>query len=352
MSIAGAATTLSRVSLGLLGLACQAPAELADMPMNAGDDPRVDTQPSAARERPILFVASRTSLDGQLYAARADGSDPVRLHTGTGVVDPTWAPDASLVAFRKRSALDPEHFVSRLELLQPGAPPAVVLVEEEVVTFAFEANREVGGIAWSPDGESLAYAAPLDGETIHIWSLARSGGQRRRLLPELDVPHYGPSFSSLSGELAYVAEHGRSIDVFVVAPDAGAEPRNLTNGRVRVVGGVRWSPQGNTLIFAGRVLEATPNAGEEIYALDADTLELTALTHDDARDLQPTWSPSGTHLLFASDRRQRAQGLPASAWSSDLWLLPLDQPEQLVALSARAIAENQADWFCGTEELP
>jgi Tol biopolymer transport system component len=352
MSVAGAATTLSRVSLGLLGLACQSQAELADMHMTAGVDPSLDTKPTEAAERPILFVASRTSLDGQLYAAHADGSDPVRLHTGTGVVDPTWAPDATIVAFRRRSTLDPEHFVSRLELLQPGAPPAVVLAEEGVVTFAFEADREVGGIAWYPDGESLAYAAPLDGDTIRIWSLARSGGQRRRLLPELDVPHYGPSFSSLSGELAYVAEHGQTLDVFVVGLDTGAEPRNLTLGRVRIVGGVRWSPQGNTLIFAGRAPEATPNAGEEIYALDADTLELTALTHDDARDLQPTWSPSGTHVLFASDRRQRAQGLPASAWSSDLWLLPLDQPEQVVALSARAIAENQADWCCGTEELP
>src|SRR5262245_4466869 len=102
MSLRRHTSVASHAVCGLLGLACQAEATLdreSEPHPDFGDAP--EPAPAAA-ERPIVFVSTRAGNDGQIYGARADGSDLVRLVDIGGVVDPVWALDGRTIAFRKR----------------------------------------------------------------------------------------------------------------------------------------------------------------------------------------------------------------------------------------------------------
>jgi hypothetical protein len=66
-----------------------------------------------------------------------------------------------------------------------------------------------------------------------------------------------------------------------------------------------WDPAGRRVVFEG-----LSTAGfSDLYVLDFDTQNRTALTSDHYRDQDPDWSPDGASIVFASDRSPHgAQG--------------------------------------------
>ena len=58
------------------------------------------------------------------------------------------------------------------------------------------------------------------------------------------------------------------------------------------------TPQTSKIVFS--LIDNTQNA--EIYLMNPDGTEQVRLTHNKAFDVSPMWSPTGEHILFASDR--------------------------------------------------
>ncbi len=69
-----------------------------------------------------------------------------------------------------------------------------------------------------------------------------------------------------------------------------------------------------------KIVFAKANVGEnrDIYLMNPDGSEQVNLTKHRADDITPVWSPTGEHILFASDREQKAWG----TW--DLYLMEPD----------------------------
>ena len=69
-----------------------------------------------------------------------------------------------------------------------------------------------------------------------------------------------------------------------------------------------------------KIVFAKTNVGEsrDIYLMNPDGSEQVNLTKHRANDTSPVWSPTGEHILFASDREQKAWG----TW--DLYLMDPD----------------------------
>ena len=77
-----------------------------------------------------------------------------------------------------------------------------------------------------------------------------------------------------------------------------------------------WSPDGTRIAFASydqALLQATGGCRAptlsafyctEIFIVEADGGVLMRVTHNAYADRHPTWSPDGTHLIFSSDRTQ------------------------------------------------
>ena len=58
----------------------------------------------------------------------------------------------------------------------------------------------------------------------------------------------------------------------------------------------------------------------EIFVMDADGSNQTRLTDDPARDADPSWSPDGTRIAFASSRDRN--------WNYEIYVMDADGSNQ------------------------
>ena len=122
-----------------------------------------------------------------------------------------------------------------------------------------------GDPAWSPDGRKIAFSSYRDGHS-EIYVMNADGSEVTRLTYDL-VGNSAP-FGGLGN----------------FAPD--------------------WSPDGTKIAFTSfrGDLNASGRANYDIYVMNADGSNEVRLTNDPSADLDPDWSPDGTHIAFASDR--------------------------------------------------
>ena len=108
----------------------------------------------------------------------------------------------------------------------------------------------VSGMAWSPDGERLAFVSKSKGkDALFIYSLTKNRTERRWRL-----------------------------DLGIIRSPA-------------------WSPDGKAIVFTG-----WRHGNGDLYALDLENGKLDQLTNDRFDEQEPAFSPDGKYLVFASDR--------------------------------------------------
>ena len=163
--------------------------------------------------------------------------------------------------------------------------------------------------AFSPDGQRIAFRSSRGGGGIFV--MGRTGEAVRRVTRR----GYKPTWSPDGTELAYVTEnvemtpqsaYGRS-QLWVVGVASGEERQ------IEVVDAVlpSWSPNGHRIAYSGRLDH--PVRG--VWTVKADGGDATAVTDHVATNWNPTWSPDGKYLYFASDR----------SGSMNLWRVPIDE---------------------------
>lgn len=174
---------------------------------------------------------------------------------------------------------------------------------------------------WSPEGARLAYvraAAPggrLEpndiggwyGESSEIRTVELATGRDTRLVENA----YGPAWSPDGHSLAFDAQWAGPRRIWIADPEGG-NPRQLTTEASDAVVHVqpRWSPDGTRLVF--RRVEKTVS---DIAVAEAAGGAMHRLTNDNVLDTDPVWSPSGSHIFFAS---YRGGGL-------NVWRMPVDR---------------------------
>ncbi len=96
--------------------------------------------------------------------------------------------------------------------------------------------------------------------------------------------------------------------------------------RIKNVADPQISPDGKQIAFV--VTEYNLREGKsnsDLWLMNADGTHLRQLTHSEAADWHPRWSPDGKTILFLSTRKDGAQ----------IWLLPVEggEPRQLTKMS-------------------
>jgi TolB protein len=250
---------------------------------------------------------------------------------------PRWSPDGENIAFRNNpDGLSAEVGVMALD----GSSP---------VSLTQGANERLWNLAvhWLPDGQELAYGSWLEPEALHVWAISRFGGEPRRLLANVEGSQNVVLWNPLDPSVVAYLEFGgeRSVDLWSMSE--GAAPVNLTQGRVFAPGNAEWSPDGTRIAFAAFVvledgsiegLDGHAALDAEIFVIDVETQELTRVTDNEWDDTTPTWAPDGERLLIASLREG----------DTDLWLVPLDDPEQahnLIDDAAAPREDSMPHWY-------
>ena len=218
----------------------------------------------------------------------AQGLTPSRPVTGRGIrqVSPRFSPDGAWVAY---TSLTLTRF-PQIRLARPDGSEDRRL-----------ALRNGGsGLAWTPDGKSLVYAELQVHATFSIFGdlslVDVASGDVRRLTR--GVRAYDPDVSPDGRRIVFARKMGDRSELFTVGLDGrGLEPLTTSVAGVEW-SGPRWSPAGDAIV-AARLL---PGGWLDLVRVDPATGAVEQLTHDRAKDVEPTWMPDGAAVVFRSDR--------------------------------------------------
>ena len=158
--------------------------------------------------------------------------------------------------------------------------------------------------ALSPNGDKIAYLTDQsDYFDIYLMNaddgkkIARLvAGQRTRKLEELHWLRPGISWSPDSRFIVFAAKAGPKDALHIVDVERRKIVRTLTFDLDGVFSPT-WSPKGNEIAFVGM-----KHGRSDIYAVHLQSGRLRHITNDIFSDLEPSYSPDGTRIVFSSDR--------------------------------------------------
>jgi Tol biopolymer transport system component len=181
-----------------------------------------------------VVYATRSAI----YAVSSDGGAPRLIHR---VLDSdsggSFSPDGSEFVYATRRAI----YAVSLD----GGTPRLILRATRRVGGALAG---VEGTALSPDGTQIAYFDGMGDHSHHLWVMNADGTERRPLLDDevSGVGHVGGLAWSPDGEwLAFKATVNGEIGIYLVRPD-GSGLTQLVPGSVAVL---RWSPDGSRIAY-------------------------------------------------------------------------------------------------------
>src|SRR5947207_911883 len=256
------------------------------------DDPTVAEPAWSPDGTRLAFTRTPDWRTCEIYVARADGSDAVKITSpqpGFGepipwcAHSPAWSPDGTEIAFG-------------------GGDFAGVYSGE---TFVFVASADAPDTrrllgsgqhnddypTWSPDGTKIAFATSYGAiieEPGDIYVMRVDGGGAVNLTPS----GYGvePAWSTDGSQLAFASDGG----IWLMNP-GGSDRTNLTAGLGLAATSPAWSPDGAQIVFVG----TSASSNSDLYLINRDGTGLRQLTFTpDRSETHPAWRrvppPTGT----------------------------------------------------------
>ena len=175
-----------------------------------------------------------------------------------------------------------------------------------------------GPLAISPDAATIYFAAPNEGGTLDLWSVAAGGGaaiQRTSFTRDT----YAPSVAA-DGTVLFKVQSYRTV--VAQAPADGGPTEPLATFRSETPS---WDPSGRFLgVTYGTWRRVIDDAKYPDIAQDAGIIalsgasaaaQITRVVDDsDSEDQSLCWSPNGRWIAYHSHKEQ----------SDDIWLRPAD----------------------------
>jgi TolB protein len=205
-----------------------------------------------------------------IYAANADGTDPIRLTSEMVNHSPVWSPDGTKIAFVHGWDNKAQIWV----MYADGS-------DSQQLT-----NRNGPNMfpSWSPDGARIAFVS-FDGSNSDIYVMNADGSDVRRLT-ESPAHEDQPAWSPGGRQIAFTSEGAGNHGIYVMSPD-GAGVTQVLNDPDPANLGFAWSPDGTKMAFVS--IRGSGN-DRNVYVLDVATGEFTSIGEPGAW-YGPSWQP-------------------------------------------------------------
>ncbi|MHB1298664.1 MAG: hypothetical protein ACYC0B_09075 [Gemmatimonadaceae bacterium] len=284
------------------------------------------------------WITFQSTRDGracdQQFVMRADGSDVRRVSDGRGKTTCGWfIPGTDRLFFSSTTAHDdvcPVKPDPSKGYVWPLDKYDFYTVNRDGSDLQRLTNYDVytaEGIL-SPDGSTIVFTSMKDGD-LDIYTMKIDGTDVRRLTTSVGYDG-GPWWSPDGTKIVYRAHHPKDstelaqykellaqnmirpskVELFVMNAD-GSDQRQVT-----ALGGANfgpsWSPDGSHIIFSSN-FESPRSGNFELFLVRADASmagadQLEKVTTHPSFDGFAMFSPSGSQLIWASNRNAKLEG--------------------------------------------
>ncbi|HEX9074996.1 MAG TPA: hypothetical protein VF932_04425 [Anaerolineae bacterium] len=266
----------------------------------------------------------------RLYIMNADGSGLTSISQDIQAWDIAWSPDGNRIAFT--CPLD-----NNLEICAVDADGS------HPVRLTNNTGDDLNP-TWSPDGRQITFASNRDGN-FQIYSMNCDGSGLNRLT-HTSANEMQPAWSPDGRSIAFTSDRANkngirpNRDIFVM--DAkGMEQTNLTHNATACVSEFpAWSPDGAQIAFDSNC----QGAWFQVYVMRSDGSHFRRITNSEGHDRHPTWSPDGRQIAFDSNRNLADPGRRLLKDESEVYLVSLDNGAETQLTSCAPKFSGRPAW--------
>lgn len=182
------------------------------------------------------------------------------------------------------------------------------------------ADNTVRSLAWSPDGQQIAFNADQNGDELHqVYLIGREGGLPQQLTHTMDAQHNlgSEAFSRDGKTLAYAANDDNPMNMSLILRDLASGETKRPIQEDGLFFPAAWSPDRRML----SVVKFIANTDQEIWLLNVETGETTNTTpHEgDVVFLPGPWAPDSSGFYFVTDFQREFKGLAFYTVAAGRW---------------------------------
>jgi eukaryotic-like serine/threonine-protein kinase len=247
----------------------------------------VDTPVSFSPDgRQLAFIRQRQFAPGELIVAGLDGGDERVILRDNRLVSGgvAWSPQGETLACAMREAGNED----------AQAVIGVSLKDGAQTPLSPDRWEQIDRLAWTPDGRGLVLVAAEE-KSAHpqLWFVSQPGGEASRITADVDE-YRSVSLTADSATIMAVRSQ-RRVQVWA-ADEIGAAAQGLMTGKSEGVYGLAWTLDGRI------VYTSTEKGSRDLWVMNRDGSGRRPLTQSGAAARQPTVSADGRQVVFVSNR--------------------------------------------------